>query len=228
MSTVQGTDRAATVLPGPSQLARPAVWRAVLAALAVVVAGDVAAVLTVGRAAGAASASASRTEVAAPPGTGVLPPGEGSELPAILAIPSLGLQTGLQDIVVELDGELVPPVNASVAGWWSQGTVPGATGPAVIVGHVDSTTGPGVFIGIHKLKSGDAVNVTRDDGEVVTFVVDAVKTYDKTKLPTAEVYGPTAAPELRLITCGGRFNRRTGSYEFNVVVFAHRSDGKPA
>lgn len=38
--------------------------------------------------------------------------------------------------------------------------------------------------------------------------------------PTEEVYGPTPDVELRLITCGGEFDRSERSYEDNTVVFA--------
>ncbi|WP_247659418.1 class F sortase [Micromonospora sp. U56] len=34
------------------------------------------------------------------------------------------------------------------------------------------------------------------------------------------MYGPTPGPELRLVTCGGAFDRRTGHYRDNLVVFA--------
>jgi hypothetical protein len=34
------------------------------------------------------------------------------------------------------------------------------------------------------------------------------------------VYGARSRPELRLITCGGTYDRRTG-YSGNLVVFAH-------
>jgi hypothetical protein len=34
------------------------------------------------------------------------------------------------------------------------------------------------------------------------------------------VYGDTDRPELRLITCGGRFNAKTHSYLGSVVVWA--------
>ena len=40
------------------------------------------------------------------------------------------------------------------------------------------------------------------------------------QFPTAAVYGPTARSELRLITCGGRFDRTARSYTDNVVVEA--------
>jgi hypothetical protein len=34
------------------------------------------------------------------------------------------------------------------------------------------------------------------------------------------VYGPTDSPELRLVTCGGAFDRSIGHYTDNVIVFA--------
>jgi hypothetical protein len=34
------------------------------------------------------------------------------------------------------------------------------------------------------------------------------------------VYGPTTDAELRVITCGGSFNRATGHYTDNIIVFA--------
>ena len=54
----------------------------------------------------------------------------------------------------------------------------------------------------------------------VVFRVYAVREYAKTAFPTSLVYGATAAPELRLVTCGGPFDSRTGHYLDNVVVFA--------
>ena len=41
--------------------------------------------------------------------------------------------------------------------------------------------------------------------------------------PTAEVYGLTPAAELRLITCGGSFDRASRTYTANVVVSAYLS-----
>jgi hypothetical protein len=45
--------------------------------------------------------------------------------------------------------------------------------------------------------------------------------FPKSQFPTQVVYEPTSYPALRLITCGGVFNRGAGSYEDNIVVFAH-------
>jgi hypothetical protein len=38
--------------------------------------------------------------------------------------------------------------------------------------------------------------------------------------PSFDVYGATADPELRLITCGGNYSASRGEYFANTVVFA--------
>ena len=53
----------------------------------------------------------------------------------------------------------------------------------------------------------------------VTTVVQA----DKDAFPTTAVYGDTRDAQLRLITCGGPYDRTVGSYVDNTVVFARES-----
>ncbi len=116
----------------------------------------------------------------------------------------------------------VPPLSqAQSTGWYRLGPTPGEIGNAVIVGHVDSKEiGPAVFFQLGALLPGDTVQVTRKDGRVATFIVDGVKAYPKTAFPSELVYGPTDRPGLRLVTCGGQFDERVGSYPDNVIVFA--------
>jgi len=97
---------------------------------------------------------------------------------------------------------------------------PGATGSAIIAGHIDSYRGPGVFFRLASLHRGDRAYVRRADGSLVVFRVTAVRLYRKDRFPTAAVYGPAAGPQLRLITCGGTFDPAVRSYESNVVVYA--------
>ncbi len=51
------------------------------------------------------------------------------------------------------------------------------------------------------------------------FDVYRVERYAKSEFPTERVYGDTADPELRLITCGGALDR-SGQYQDNVVAYA--------
>ena len=98
--------------------------------------------------------------------------------------------------------------------------MPGDVGPAVIGGHVDSRRGPGVFYALRSLRRGDAVTVTLSDGRTVRFTVTDLEEVPKSRFPTEAVYAPTPRPELRLITCGGTFDRAARSYRDNVVVDA--------
>jgi sortase (surface protein transpeptidase) len=125
---------------------------------------------------------------------------------------------------LRLDGERrlpAPPQDEpKLVGWYAEGPSPGEQGTAVAVGHLDTDTGPAVFAGLSQLGRGRKVEVRRADGRTAVYTVDAVKSYEKSDFPDHEVYGARGRPELRLITCGGSYDRRKG-YSGNLVVFAH-------
>jgi hypothetical protein len=159
---------------------------------------------------------------AAPPAPIVLaaPAASTAVPPTRVVIPAIGVDSPLDPIGVDGSGALVPPADFDVAGWFAAGPAPGETGPAVLAGHVDDRTGPAVFFRLEELGVGDRVLITRADGSTVAFTVTRVAQYPKTAFATDEVYGPTAGPELRLITCGGTFDHSRRSYTDNIVVFA--------
>ncbi|HET9379600.1 MAG TPA: class F sortase [Streptomyces sp.] len=113
-----------------------------------------------------------------------------------------------------------PDDDPNLVGWYRGGPAPGENGTAVAVGHLDTDDGPAVFAGLTELAPGHRVEVRRADDRTAVYTVDAVKSYEKDDFPDKEVYGSRGRPELRLITCGGTFDRRSG-YSGNVVVFAH-------
>ncbi|MER5449425.1 hypothetical protein ABT065_27955 [Streptomyces sp. NPDC002764] len=61
--------------------------------------------------------------------------------------------------------------------------------------------------------------VPGDNGDVKIHI-DGGRTYEKEHFHNAEVYGARGRPELRLITCGGAYDRRTACAG-DTVVFAH-------
>ena len=144
----------------------------------------------------------------------------GVAAPTRVHVPSLGVDSSLALLDVDGSGVLTPPSDFDQAGWFTGGPAPGDVGPAVIAGHVDSRTGPAVFFRLHEIAVGDEVLVDRADGTTVRFAVTRVDRYAKDAFPTDEVYGPTPGAELRLITCGGEFDRARRSYLDNVVVYA--------
>lgn len=139
--------------------------------------------------------------------------------PTRLRIPSVKIDTRLDPLGLAADGTLATPTEFERAGWFADGTAPGDVGPAVIAGHVDNRTAGAVFYRLAELKRGAKVEVERD-GHWLTFTVTAREEYPKATFPTARVYGPTPGPELRLITCGGEFDKSRGSYRDNIVVYA--------
>ena len=139
--------------------------------------------------------------------------------PARLVIDALDIDVPLTRLGVMPSGALEVPENPYDVGWWrSQRHV----GPTVIVGHVDSRTGPAVFFRLAKLAKGDRI-VVHSDGRrgssAQAFVVRDLERVSKSRFPSSEVY-QGAAGDLRLVTCGGKFDRRTGHYVDNVIVFA--------
>lgn len=157
------------------------------------------------------------------PGAGVAGQGATPVRPVALEIPDIDVETGIMGLGLSATKELeVPPLReADTAGWYEASPAPGDPGPAVIVGHVDSTSGPAVFYELGKLDPGDTLTVTRSDRRTATFTVDRVATFAKSRFPTRRVYGATHGAELRLITCGGPYDAGRGGYQSNVVVFAH-------
>ena len=150
------------------------------------------------------------------PGRSVAP----GEVPVHLEVPAAGVDVPLIRLGVNPDGSLEVPADYQQVGWFTGSAAPGATGPAIIAGHVDSTSGPAPFFELRDLVAGDEVVVTGADGQRRSFSVDGVEQYPKDRFPTAAVYGPAPGPVLRLITCGGSFDRSAGHYRDNVVVFA--------
>jgi Domain of unknown function (DUF4397)/Sortase domain len=140
--------------------------------------------------------------------------------PRALRIPAIGVRTPLEPLGTDARGRLRPPGDPAHAGWFAGGVRPGAVGPAVIAGHVDSRTGPAVFTRLGSLGRGTRILVTDARGRTTAFAVDRVASFPKERFPTREVYGATPDPQLRLITCGGAFDPASGHYRRDVVVFA--------
>jgi len=147
----------------------------------------------------------------------------GRSEPVLLAIPAIGVNTALVPLGLNRDGTIaVPPLGRTApAGWYRYLATPGEVGPAVILGHVDSRRdGPAVFYRLIDLRAGDQVAVRRADGRTALFTVTRVEEYAKAHFPTEAVYGAQDHPELRLVTCGGEFDKLHRQYRGNVVVYA--------
>ena len=145
-------------------------------------------------------------------------------LPTRVKVPEIQVDSDLIYTNLKSDGTLETPSvhEPKQASWYSGSPRPGDVGPAIVLGHVDGDRQQGVFYRLRELKVGSQITIEREDRSTVSFTVYKVIHADKDDFPTNLVYGDTAGSEIRLITCGGVFNRAKRSYEDNIIVFGKR------
>lgn len=152
--------------------------------------------------------------------------------PERVEIPSIGIKAPVVARGLTAAGAIDPPSFASpkAVGWYDGGTRPGAAGTALFVGHVDTRTKPAVFYGLSAARPGAKVRVVRADGTVAEFTIDDVQVITRKRFNAQKAYGPRkdGRAELRLITCGGAFDRTLREYTANVVVSAYLTGEKAA
>lgn len=144
--------------------------------------------------------------------------------PSKLSIPVIDVSSTVDPLGLNADGSLEVPARGPSydhAGWFTGSPSPGESGPAVLLGHVNGRGGvPSVFFRLAELQAGDLVSVDKFDGSQSVFEVYRIEQYPKDQFPTTTVYGDTAGPELRLITCAGAWDAEVSHYRDNTVVYA--------
>ncbi|MEU2248755.1 class F sortase [Streptomyces sp. NPDC019224] len=164
-----------------------------------------------------------------------LPPAHepiGGAAPRSVEIPSIGVRAAVVSRGLDAEGAIEPPSfdTPQAVGWYGAGTEPGAEGPALFVGHVDTEAEPAVFYGLSAARPGAKVEVTRTDGTIAEFTIDDVQVLTRARFDAGKAYGPRedGRAELRLITCGGTYDRASRSYTANVVVSAYLTGERSA
>ena len=140
--------------------------------------------------------------------------------PVAISIPAIGVTSTLVSLGLNEDGTVEVPADPDLAGWYRLGTRPGASGSAVILGHVDSDHGPAVFYRLRTLHPGDLVEVRIADGTTQRYRVQSVRMYPNERFPAQRIYAATGGRTLNLVTCGGEYDAAHGGYQANVVVNA--------
>ncbi len=170
----------------------------------------------------ALSAPADLPSAAVPPSTAPSRAATGPAAPPVrLTIPRMGVDAPVEPSGLNADGTVeVPPMDRpGQVGWYRNGPAPGQTGPAVLLGHLDTRKGPAVFNRVRELRPGDRIEIRRQDGSSVSYRVRELRQFAKNAFPTELVYGDTDTPQLRLITCGGTLSGN-GHYTDNIIVLA--------
>lgn len=154
-----------------------------------------------------------------------VPPDPTVAHPKRLVIPVLGVNAVVDSEKLDPVGGLTLPDDPHRVGWWSSGAGPGSTfGSVVLAGHVDDKElGTGALYKIGSLSIGDLIWVDSTGGRRA-YRVAARRVYRKASLP-GDVFAQAVPERLVLITCTSPYDRKTKSYEANVVVYASPTTG---
>ena len=148
--------------------------------------------------------------------------------PLRVRIPALQVDAPVINVGTTANGQMDAPTSQAVNSpywssvfWYAPGTAPGQSGNAVIAGHVDRVGGdPAIFWSLNSMKSRDEVFVQTQTRGTLKFVVERVVKYPADAPGEAllnDVFGPTTAHHLNLITCSGVWTGQ--GYDQRLVVF---------
>ncbi|HVE92460.1 MAG TPA: sortase [Actinomycetota bacterium] len=150
-------------------------------------------------------------------------PGRGS-----VSISSIGVSGPVVTTSLDANRDMVIPDNSRDVAWLDyNGTFPGPTKNAVLAGHRRWKGKGGTLEPLEKAKPGDEVVVVAD-GTEYRFAFTWIRMYDANTPHAEELLGPTSVKSLTLVTCGGRFDPRTGHYQERVVARAELVKTAPA
>ncbi len=143
-------------------------------------------------------------------------------MPKYIRIGKLGVVSRVQRVGVKSNNELIAPNNIHTVGWYEGSTLPGEEGTALLDAHVHGPTMPGAFHKIHTLSPGDDIEIEMGDGRKFYYSVANLDRfpYQNTDMAKAMKSAEDGKNGLNLITCGGKYNRSTKTYEERIVVYA--------
>jgi sortase (surface protein transpeptidase) len=147
------------------------------------------------------------------------------EDPRFLRIPSLGVFSRVKNLGVTAEGAVDAPRNIYDTGWYNGSARPGSSfGSSLILGHVSGWTGPGVFKKINELPVGGEFEIEKGTGEIIKYSVTRseklpLDQIDMGKILSTEV---TGKHDLKLMTCSGKYNPATETFEDRFIVYAKK------
>ena len=157
----------------------------------------------------------------------VLPSEQGNPgIPIRLKIPSINLDTALEQVGLTQDGAVGVPKDPAKAAWYQLGPRPGGNGNAIITGHYGRwKNGEGsVFDALKNVKVGDQITVVDDKEKTISFIVRELRTLNS-DADASDVFGATdGMSHLNLITCEGVWNKQLKSFPYRLVIFADKGE----
>ncbi|GIP35067.1 class F sortase [Paenibacillus sp. J2TS4] len=140
-------------------------------------------------------------------------------MPVRLEIPAIQIDANVIPVPILPNGQMGVPKQFDQVGILSPWTLPGEQGSAAISGHFDHYTGPAIFYGLKKLKPGDLIILSDSLEKKLTFTVQSVEVFKTSEAPLDRIFNTADKSYLNLITCAGKFNKKTQEHAMRLVVF---------
>lgn len=143
--------------------------------------------------------------------------------PKKIVYESLGIDSFIQNVGKDQNNEVAVPNNIHIAGWYVESAPIGQKGLSIIDGHVDGWTEKGIFTSLKDTNIGDLIHIYLGDGEKITYKVFEMNNVDA-NIAVNYLFSqsPRVTSQLNLITCGGKYNTETKSYENRIIVYAEK------
>lgn len=141
--------------------------------------------------------------------------------PRKITISSIDVSGCIQKVGIDQKEAIAVPSNIHLAGWFVRSVAPGEPGISIIDGHVSGKYEKGIFANLKKLQKNDTIAIEFGDGEKRQFTVADVSSYPAEETMQHVYKYDSDKPKLALITCGGRFNTQSQTYDKRVVVSSY-------
>ena len=140
--------------------------------------------------------------------------------PKKLLIESIKVNINLGPVSVAEDGSLDVPKNWNEGGWYRKASRPGEEGNIIINAHYDDNYGrPAAFWSLNKVKEGELVKVIDAFGKTYTYKVTETFYLDIKDPNRLDIFDSVdGISHITLITCGGVWDPRYGTYNKRFVV----------
>lgn len=141
--------------------------------------------------------------------------------PIRIRVPELGINATVIAMEMGADNILPVPDTGQEVAWYSYGARLGEEGNAVLAGHVDWNRERGVFWSLLDARPGQTITLVSNAGRVYEYRVDWARTFSEDSpeglMTLRSLVGGTT---ITLVTCTGRFDVQTRSYQDRHVVRA--------
>ena len=139
--------------------------------------------------------------------------------PRSISIKSVGISGLIQKVGITKDNAMAVPSNIHFAGWYVNSVKPGEAGLSIINGHVLGTYTDAIFKQLAKVKPYDEIEIEFGDKSIRRFeVVETVALPADKSAARLFTQNPDILSQLNLITCTGKFDKTSQTYEDRVIV----------